>query len=346
MEHILTADIGGTNSRFADFQLVPAELSKNRGEGTADALPQLKLVRTLTIPTSSVDSFAQLVETVRETWGDLGMFSRAALAVPGPVTHARRCHLPNVSWGVVDVGTAPQLPPTVLLNDFVAQGWACLLPDVQDLWLASEPMALTENVSAQATLAKPHVLPQTKAIIGAGTGLGLCALLPGSPPRVMASEGGHALFPFVPASSPQSSRCMDESVFADFLQQRAGSTAVELVIAGRGLSHLHAFHTGEEKSPAEVAAVMHTTPVLEDYARFFGRICQNWLLYTTGSGGLYIAGGIAASNPDILRHPAFWQALYDAQKHETMLRATPVYLVRNTQSALWGAALCAVMEEC
>ena len=314
--HLLAADIGGTNSRFAHFE--------------APSANQLHLVRTVTLPTDSVGSFAGLMGRLAGHWGPLGQFDRAGLAVPGPVVQPRRCVLPNVPWGLVDLDTVPDLPPTVLLNDFVAQGWACLHPEAQDLALVTGP-ARTAGSAGLAAL--------TRAVIGPGTGLGLCAVPPGLPPRIVASEGGHALFPFLPQGAPGAGA--DEFAFAAFLQDRADCTAVELVVAGRGLSHLHAFYTGEERQPAEVAACMHETPVLEAYARYLGRICQQWVLYTTCAGGLYIAGGIAAANPAVLRHPAFSEGLYTVQKHTALLRETPVWLVRNTQAALWGAAAAA-----
>lgn len=320
---LLTADIGGTNSRFAEFC----------AQGNGD----LELCRSLTVPTAAVGSFAELMGRVREAWGPLSDFRAAALAVPGPVTQARSCFLPNVAWNRVELDSVPDLPPTVLLNDFAAQGWACLHPEAQNLQRVAGPDVPLPDARAARTCTL------TRGVLGPGTGLGLCAVLPMAKhersPGIVTSEGGHALFPFLPAGAPGAGP--DEMAFAQWLQQRAGCTAVELVVAGRGLTHLHAFYTGEDKEPAEVAAHMEQTPVLEAYARYLGRTCQQWILYTTCAGGLYIAGGIAAANPAVLTHPAFAQGLYAVQKHDELLARTPIWLVRNTRSALWGAAAAA-----
>lgn len=340
---ILAADIGGTNSRFADFLLHPAPQ------------PELELTRRLRLSTATVSSFPDLLALLASEWGDLSIFDAAALAVPGPVVHERRCHLPNVPWQHIDLDLAP-LARVWLLNDFAAQGWACFCPEAQDLRCIlpgcppesrpdgssdlhpapSDPRTLPGCSSAPRPGGSPdpHAVPGVKAVFGPGTGVGLCAVLPGSPPAILCSEGGHCRFPFLPT----------EHDYAAFLRARVMETQVEDVIAGRGLTHLHAYHCGEEKSPGEVAALMLGTPVLADYARYVGRAARDWILSTTSTGGLWLTGGILAANPHIVTHPAFAQSLYSGTTHTPLVQNNPVWLVQNTDAALWGAALYAAQK--
>ena len=317
---ILAADIGGTNSRFADFILHPTPQ------------PELELVRRLRLSTAAVASFPDLLALLASEWGDLSFFDAAALAVPGPVVHERRCHLPNVPWQHIDLDLAP-LARVWLLNDFAAQGWACFCPEAQDLRCIL-PGCPPDLQTPSDCPPDPQTLPGVKAVFGPGTGVGLCAVLPGSPPGILCSEGGHCRFPFLPS----------EHDYAAFLRTRVGETQVEDVIAGRGLTHLHAYHCGEEKSPGDVAALMAGTPVLEDYARYVARAARDWILSTTSTGGLWLTGGILAANPQIVEHPAFAQSLYNGSTHTPLVQRNPVWLVRNTDAALWGAALYAARQ--
>lgn len=297
--NLLVADVGGTRSRFAHF---------TEEDG------RVLLERTLHLSTKDVSTFAELMQQVRAAWPET--FHSAVLAVAGPVAEGQRyVRLANVPWTVDLDAAAPYLPDdTRLLNDFTAQGWACLCAEHQDL------LELTPHV--------PAVPPgsHVKAVLGAGTGLGFCALLPG--PRVLSSEGGHAPFPMMP----------DEADYARFVLSRGGRLDGDHLLSGRGLAFLHAYHCGEDLPPPEVAKRMHPL-VLEWFARFYGRMAQGWSLLTMSTGGFYITGGIAAANPAIVHHPAFYAAYLDCPTYEKTLRAIPLYLVRNTDAALWGAGL-------
>lgn len=302
-QQFLVADVGGTRSRFAHFSFVSGEL---------------RLENSLKLATREAQDFSTLMAEVRRIWPQ--PFDGAVLAVAGPVTGKdRRVRLSNVPWPVeLDAASAFLPADTRLLNDFTAQGWACLCPEHQDL------LALTPEIAP--------VQSGIKAVLGGGTGLGLCALLPG--PRVLPSEGGHAPFALTP----------EESDYGRFVRDRGGRLDGDHLLSGRGLSYLHAYHTGEELAPPEVAARRNPL-VIEWYARFCGRMAQAWALFSLATGGVCVTGGIAAANPVLVEHPAFRTAFCDCPKFEELLRAIPLYLVRNTDTALWGAALYAAFGE-
>ena len=304
---LLVADIGGTHCRYA---LVDPSV----------ALFPLHDVRRAI--TADFASFTELVAAMLHDVAQTGPRPEAAvLAVPGSIVTPGRANCPNIPWPV-DVHDVPGLPvQTWLINDLVAQGWACLAPEGQQLQCilrAPEPAAPRSS--------------EIRAVVGPGTGLGSCIVVSESGhTSVLASELGHALFPLLP----------DEADFARFAQARGERLDGDHLLSGRGLSTLHAFFTGQERAPKDVAACMGSTPVAEWYARFLGRFCQTLALTTLCLDGLYVCGGVAAANIELLCHPAFASAFYDCPAQSSILRSVAVHLVGNTDSALCGAIVCA-----
>jgi glucokinase len=185
--------------------------------------------------------------------------------------------------------------------------------------------------------ARPH---SAIAVVGAGTGLGKAALIPDQSGRLvgMPSEGGHTTF------APESAR---EFEFQAQLTKKLGKEYLvwDDVVSGRGLSHIHAFLTGETLTPAEVAQGFNaSSETLEWAARLYGRVSRNFVLETLAMGGLYIAGGVAAKNPVLISHEAFERSFRSSAAHAALLEAVPVFLIDNEESGLWGAAYYGLQE--
>lgn len=352
---VLAADIGGTNSRFALYET--DGLARGHAPRPHDRLCAVRL------PTTGAASFADLLRQAAAV--EPGLFvpadgmppALAVFAVAGPVRGGRRCAPPNIAWAVdlddpalgppdgaapgqPPLSALPPLPPVLLINDFVAQAYACLRSGMLDVLDVQDGVAVPDAAMA---------------VVGAGTGLGKCLLLPpcqpGAPPRALPSEGGHSLFPFIDER---------EMAFAAFIRAHTGRQVIgDLVVSGPGLRLLHAFHTGQWLEPAEVAArlVPGGTPrdepdkgvgqalpqvlsqVLSSFARFYGRACRDYVLETLALGGLFIAGGVAAAVPALVTHPAFAEAFRQSDTHADLLRGVPVRLVRSPDAGLLGAAL-------
>jgi glucokinase len=168
-----------------------------------------------------------------------------------------------------------------------------------------------------------------------GTGLGKAALVSDGRGGHIAlpSEGGHTLFPFVTDR---------EWEYFRFLQARTGRTQIigDLVVTGGGLSALHSFLAGRELDPPEVAAGFATHPeTLAWFARFYGRACRDLALQVLALGGLFVSGGIAAKNPEVVEHPVFAEEFRASETHPHLLAQIPVRLNANEDSGLWGAAM-------
>lgn len=318
--HILAADIGGTNCRLARFSL----LSEGR----------LVQERAVWVGSPALQTTEHLLAALeRELELHPAHADATVLAVAGPVEGGVCGRLTN---GRLALDVRPLLasgvPSVRVINDFVAQACACLT-----------------DMGAQARLlwpsgpswAPPAVLVRApRAVMGAGTGLGVAALFPldmAVPDAdgwlVAPSEGGHAAFPFVGE---------EEAAFHQFLRRalRLPYARGDDVLSGRGLALLHEFLAGERLAPDEVGrrALGGPTPTLRWYARFYGRACRNVMLTTLCSGGLWITGGIAVRNPLCVDCEAFFAELHDAPAFAGWLRNIPVRLLEDAESGLWGAA--------
>ena len=313
---ILAADIGGTNARFAAFAAA--------GDGS------LSLRGTCWLPTAGSASFLELAARL-DREGGLPLAGAAAdvvaVAIAGPVEEGARSAPPNIAWDL-DLGRDAAVlgwRKWILLNDFAAQAYACRTPVMER---AAEVLPGRPD---------PHGV---MAVVGAGTGLGKAALLPdgqgGWVP--LATEAGHGLFPFADGA---------ELEFCRFVRGAAGRRQVigDLVCSGSGLAYLHRFLTGEDKGPEEVAACFGPgSATLEWFARFLGRACREFALQTVSLGGLVVAGGIAARNPAVVRHPAFAVEFRDSETHAALLARIPVRLSADQDAGLWGAALAGLLR--
>jgi len=234
---------------------------------------------------------------------------------------------PNIPWDIDLAGGLKNLSliRCFLINDFVAQAYACRSPIIE-----SARQIIAGQIDASAPL----------AVIGAGTGLGMAALTPDGSGGYVAvpSEGGHCVFPF---ESPA------EFEFMQFVMDKLNAPYVEteFVVSGRGLSLVHQFLAGEKLTPAEVSAgLSHDSETLAWTARFYGRACRNYALQVLARGGVYIAGGVAAKIPLLVMHPAFEQQFTNSETMSAMLQEIPVYLNTNEESGLWGAAFFAAQN--
>ncbi len=212
---VLTADIGGTHSRFGFF--------------LADGAGALTLVCSKWFLTRDADSFVRLLDMLGESDFPLKIVEAdiAVIAVAGPVERGIYSAPPLIPWHVDlrEVGSCNGCCRIVLINDFIAQAHAT----------RSLP-----GRSARKILPGGRDPEWAAAVIGAGTGLGKALLIPNGAEGYIAlpSEGGHASFPFLSGQ---------ESEYQEFLLRRLGGAYItgNNVVSGKGISLLHEFLTGD-----------------------------------------------------------------------------------------------------
>lgn len=309
MKNILAVDIGGTNSRFAHFRV------SNAGE--------LLYESGFWLATHSALSLEDLLQKAREAGAIAENFAWDAmvLAVPGAIKEKTYAKLANVPWTVDISGLRTQVPATkiLLINDFVAQAFACPLSRYLE----------TRTIQAGQTESGANI-----AVIGAGTGLGHCALAltDGGGFLPLPSEAGHAAFPFYGKI---------ETEYRDYLLDRTGARYPygDIVVSGSGLTYLHSFLTGRSLTPAELVAEINPdsdTTVL--FARFYARAARNYALTVLALGGLFIAGGVAMKNSFLVDNDHFRNEFSDSLHYGPILKNIPITLLLSEDSGLWGAA--------
>ncbi len=333
--YLFAADIGGTTSRIGFFTLdaappaTPPASSSPPGHPTIPSAtppgsaPAPRVLRTLSLPTAAASGFPDLLahafaaapEFVPERCR-LGVFAVAG-AVRGGF-----CRPPNIAWSVdVRDAVAFGFVHAALVNDFAAQAYGSKSPAADNaLTLQPRRADLPEGVAA---------------VIGAGTGLGHCALVPDGLGGWIAapSEAGHAGFPFVGG---------DENAFGEHLRRTLNLPFchAEAVVSGAGLASLYSYVTGEEVAPRDVPARLAESPrTVETFARFYGRAARNYALAVLSLSGVMVTGGVAARSPELVRHPAFLAEFRNSRAYGDVLSGMAVRLNRDENLGLFGAAL-------
>lgn len=353
--NILVADLGGTNCRFAFIKHDSSEASLSTKNNIA--AQKISLSNKQEFATKDYDNIYALIAALARAKDEKGAFflpnsekpeqvDLAVFAVAGPVQNGK-AFAPNMGpegWHIdqQECKKASGIKKLVLINDFVAQAFACLLPETK---AKAENTEDTEQGAIQI-LGPSLTLSNSKntkkkmpiAVIGAGTGLGMCVLLPGNSnnlyrKKYLASEGGHTSFAFENS---------EEWKIAAFMQEQWGKTRLtrDDVVSGKGLAILHYYFYKEQVTAAEAALALHSeSKVLKTFAAFYGRACRDYVLSTLALGALYIAGGVAIKNPILVQHPLFEENFYNCKAHKNLLKQVPIYLYKEENTGLLGAGV-------
>ena len=312
---VLAADIGGTNSRFACVEI--------------DGLSGASMGEAFVFPTwlDTIGSLHDLLDHFQHNApsdiADLEHYDAVSLGVAGAVDQGKAT-LPNIPWDI-DLASADNIHNVFLLNDFIAQAYACLDENVLDQLETVRP--------------GPGFGPGSIAIIGAGTGLGHAALKSFAGRRlVIGSESGHTTFAF---------HGREERVIEQFFQSRSGKKWIsnDDVVSGSGAALIHECLSGEPASPAEaLSADSGNIQTCAMFSRFYARACRNYCMAMHPVEKLVITGGIAAKNPHLVRSKEFSREFNDADHYRHLLETIPIYLNTDQALGIRGAAIHAWLE--
>jgi glucokinase len=306
---ILVGDIGGTNARLA--------LARPDGD-------RIELTGARNYPTP-----AELSLLVRAYLAERGVkaVSAAALCGAGPLRADGSIALTNHACILepAEIGAAAGTAKVAVVNDFEAVGHA--VP-------ALRPEDLRPCGGTVADPAAPCV------VIGAGTGLGMAAVLPGSGGcRVIPGEGGHA--DLAPVD--------DEELEAwQRLRREYGRISAETVLAGRGLQRLAAALGAPPglSPPQVVAAARDGNPQAQAALRLWtcwlGRVAGNAVLALGARGGVYIAGGIVPALGSQFSIEGFRRGFEDKAPFSAWLKAIPSWVITAPEPAFLGLAALAL----
>lgn len=280
------------------------------------------------------DAFNDVIDLLRRFVSDASVdaivIDSAMLALPGPVASGR-CRLTNLDWLVdgKEIESELAITQVTLVNDFQASCAGIATLGDSDL------IQLNQAVETHQDL---------RVVTGAGTGLGLAWMQwQDGAYRSSPTEGGH--INFAPAGEAQRE-------LLNYIAQRSDAHHVsyEQLLSGGGLETIYRFvqashgvhPSGQAINAAMVTGMaMQRDELAEEAVGLFIEIYGGWvgnlaLLYRP-SGGLYIAGGIAAKIASIMQSERFIQACYDKGAMSDLVKQTPIYLVTNERLGLQGA---------
>lgn len=313
----LVGDIGGTNARFGI----------NRGpDGDHQRVATYKVAD---YPDFS-DVLRHLMEDIRRLGLAQGAPMAACFAVAGP-PHLDTVSFTNSSWQFTRDTISQQtgVSHVHIINDFAAVARA--LPAISNSELIQIGGGHRDDKAP-------------KVALGAGTGLGVGALIQGQSghPMVVTGEGGHV--DFAPVTD------VEVSVL-QYLRSRYGRVSIERLCCGDGIVNLYQALadlrglTPQLTSAADIgrAAQSETDPLArETMAMFFavlGASAGNFALTFGALGGVYIAGGIVPRYLDLLRRSDFRARFLAKGRFADYLSAIPTYVITHEATGLLGAAL-------
>src|SRR6202521_2245748 len=264
----------------------------------------------------------------------------AAFGVSGPVV-AGRSSITKLPWTIDErmVSRTLKIPRVRVQNDFVAAA------------LGIPYLTARQVVTVSEGEGEPG---GPMALIGAGTGLGQAAVWR-SRGRVegLPSEGGHADF------GPRTPR---EDRLVRFVRARFGRASRDRLLSGEGLAHVYDFLKEDGAAPESArvarafeeedrAAVISRFGLESDdplcalalatFAAIYGSEAGNLALQYRATGGVYVAGGIAARILPALRTATFLDAFRSKPPMAELLARIPVRIVRDPRLGLFGAAAAA-----
>ncbi len=315
----LVGDIGGTNVRL----------------GVADISGTTPLVSApKTYPRTQFTSFYDLVDHyLRET--EVRFPLSIVVAVAGPIQNGE-VRLTNGQWSISEEALRRKgFSFARLINDYAALAYA--VDHLKD-----EDLAVIGGQQA-------GIPGETVGVLGAGTGLGVAALVRDlGVSCVMVTEGGHIAFAPV-----------DEVEFDILrqLSQRFGRVSVERVLSGPGLVNIHwalerlKGKEGEQLTPEEITrrAVAKSDPLcveaLDRFCGIYGRVAGDLALAFGARGGMYLGGGIAPRLLGQLNAGTFRRCFEDKGRFAGYLAIIPTKVIMHPYAALLGSAEAAMRAE-
>lgn len=265
--------------------------------------------------------------------------SGGCLAVAGPISDdGCNARLTNLPWSIDTELLCREfdIPRLALVNDFHAAAAGIGAVAADDL----------------VVLQAGHPDPEgVRLVIGAGTGLGMAALIPQADSwRIFTGEAGHT--GFAPANAQQA------ALWAHLLKS-GGRVSNERVISGPGLASIYRFLAGSDADPAVLGAADPAAAIaaqathnpegdarraLELFFSAYGAFAGDMALALMATGGVFLTGGIAVKNLPQLESSTFLREFNAKAGHAPLARRMPVKVANDLELGLKGAAHHALMK--
>lgn len=310
----LLGDVGGTNARFG--------WQANAHSG---------IEHVLVLPCAAHETLEAAIRTYLEL-KSLPMPRAGALGIANPITgDVIRMTNHHWSFSISEMQRSLGLQQLNVINDFTA------------LALALPSIAKDNLVQVGGTVAEAYA---PKALIGAGTGLGVSGLMPTDANDhwvAIAGEGGHVTL----AAQTES-----EYRVIELIRQRYGHVSAERVLSGQGLVDLYlALRQLQKQQPVDVAgaaeitawALQNKDPLalqsIDMFAGFLGSVTGDLALTLGARGGVYLGGGIVPRWLGWFETSQFRERFEAKGRFKAYLKDIPVWVINAVESpALLGAA--------
>lgn len=309
----IVADIGGTNARFA---LVTDK------DGDQFIIEHVNIL--------SGSNYAQFTDALEAYIASLNGIkpTSACIAIAGPVD-GDLVKMTNLPWSFSKQEIKKQfdLQSFEVINDFAAVA------------IASSRLTPENLISIKSGTINPTA---NKAVLGAGTGLGVAGLAHNAGAWLpISSEGGHVNM--APAT-------VFEAEVITAAIKRYGHVSAENFLSGPGLVNLYtsicdvqgaAIQSFEPKDVTAKAldnSDEQCRQTLSTFCAFLGTVSGNLTLTYGAKGGVYVAGGIVPRFIDFLRESDFIARFSEKGIMSHYVEDVPVNLIAYEQTAFLGAA--------
>jgi glucokinase len=316
----LLGDIGGTNARFG-WQ-----------EGT-----KADIQHVLVLPCAAYETLEAAIRAYLKL-KNLPTPRIGALGIANPVT-GDEVRMTNHHWSfsISAMQRSLGLAQLKVINDFTALALA----------LPSIPASNLVQVGGTNDITQSFA---PKALIGAGTGLGISGLIPTHQNGhqsdhwlAISGEGGHAT---LAAQTDQ------EYKVIELIRHRYGHVSAERVLSGQGLVDLYlALRQLQKLAPVDVTGAAEITawalqdidPLalqsLEMFSGFLGSVAGDLALTLGARGGVYLGGGIVPRWLGWFETSNFRERFEAKGRFSAYLKEIPVWVINAQESpALLGAA--------
>ena len=310
----LLADIGGTNARF-----------------TIETSP-LKFEFPMTLQCKNYPNLHSAVNGYLQIINFNDKIKHGVLALPTP-EFGDTFFMVNSPWQAFSREHTKEIlefDSLIFINDFHALALAIPFIESYDLIQVGGIGNIDET--------KP------KAIIGAGTGLGMATLInhPSGIYYSIPAEGGRSSFP--PVSE-------EEIELWKFVHKRFSHVSAERFLSGPGIQLIYeGLHNIHKKiidiipSPSEIVELgtnkknwfcMQTVDI---FCRMFGTVTSNLAVTVNAFGGIYVGGGIIPKMIDYFIQSEFRSRFEDKGRYRPFLVQMPVFVIMQPYPAFYGAS--------
>jgi glucokinase len=318
---VLVADVGGTHVRFALVDVA-----------SADPLIAASARRFRAAEFASFGAAVQRYLAESESRPAALVIAAAGVVADGEVRLTN-----NVPWVISRDAIAAEFgfAEVALLNDFAAMALSVSLLQPRDLHVVGEPAPVAFDARVR----------QTFAILGAGTGLGVGALIVrDGHAHALETEGGHASFAPGNAEEVEIYRRFSAR-FGRVSHERAlcGSGLVNLYVALADIGGVEAKFSAPEQITATADSDALSRRAVEIFCEQLGSVAGDLVLTFGAWDGVYVTGGLAPLLTRWIEGGGFRRRFEDKGRLSPAVARVPTSIVRHADPGLLGAAAWAMM---